>query len=102
MKMEILFTAIRIPDFSKVYIFGSALISPHPNDLDVLIVYDERYCSPETAFDMHKQMIDDLESVSNIPIHVTMLSKGENSKAMFHKQINAVLLEKLKLQKPGF
>ena len=83
-------TAIRIPSSSALYFFGSALISPDPNDLDVLVVYDPAECPPQEAYLLHRETIEDLEQLYGLPVHITLLTSSEESSVSFKRRTSAV------------
>jgi len=81
---------IRIPSGSKLYIFGSALTSARPCDLDVLVTYDPLACPPEDAYEIHRDMVLDLEGRYGLPVHLTLLTLSEESGTEFIKRTSAV------------
>lgn len=88
--METQSTLIRIPRESKFYIFGSALSSDYPNDLDVLVIYNPSACPPQAAYSFHKDAILDLEESFHLPIHLTLLTPSEESGTDFIKRTGAI------------
>ena len=88
--METRSTPIRIPRESKFYIFGSALFSDCPNDLDVLVVYDPLVCPPGDAYPFHSSAILDLKANFDIPVHITLLTSSEECGTEFIKRTGAV------------
>lgn len=88
--METQSTPIRIPDSSRLYIFGSALISLYPNDLDVLVIYDPLACSPREAYHAHREMVLDLENLFSLPVHLTLLTPTEESGTDFIQRTGAL------------
>lgn len=97
------YTAIRIPDFSTLYIFGSALTSSDPNDLDVLVIYDPIECPPQDAYQLHREMVEDLEEFYGLPVHITLLTPSEESNVYFIQRTNAVFFEfgKIEIRQTG-
>lgn len=81
---------IRIPRTSTLYIFGSALTSGNPNDLDVLVVYDPVACPPEDAYTLHRETVFDLEVSYRLPVHITLLTSSEESGTDFIKRTGAI------------
>ncbi len=81
---------IRIPDFSKLYIFGSIITSSSPNDLDILIVYDPIKCSPMIAYNKHSDTILDLGEHFGLPVHLTLLTPSEEFKTNFISRTGAI------------
>lgn len=88
--MEIQSTPIRVPKESKLYIFGSALSSCCPNDLDVLVVYDPLVCPPKDAYLFHEKTKLGLEANFDLPVHITLLTPSEESGTDFIKRTGAV------------
>ena len=85
-------TNIRIPKDSKFYIFGSALSSDFPNDIDVLVVYDPLACPPQDAYFFHRDAKFDLETSFNLPVHITLLMSSEESSTDFINRTGAIEL----------
>ena len=90
--METQSTPIRIPRESKLYIFGSALSSDYPNDLDVLVIYDPSACPPQVAYSFHREAMLDLEASFHMPVHITLLTPSEESGTEFIKRTGAIEL----------
>lgn len=90
--METQSTPIRIPKESKFYIFGSALSSDYPNDLDVLVIYDPLVCLPQVAYSFHREAMLDLEANFDMPVHITLLTPSEESGTEFIKRTGAIEL----------
>src|SRR5690242_14139862 len=88
--METQYTPIRVPSSSKLYIFGSALTSISPNDLDVLIIYDPFICPPEDAYRFHSETIFDLETCYGLPVHLSLLTPSEESGTDFIGRTRAI------------
>lgn len=81
---------IRVPEGSALFVFGSALHSGRPNDLDVLIVYDAAVCDPLIAYSYHKGLINDLTVAFGLPVHATLLTYSEAQSTEFVARTNAV------------
>lgn len=89
--MVIRSTHIRIPNSSRLYVFGSALIGAAcPQDLDVLVIYNERSCKPEDTYQFHAQMILDLESSFGLRVHPTYLTQSEEAGTEFIVRTGAI------------
>jgi predicted nucleotidyltransferase len=61
---------------SAVYLFGSTLTSETPNDVDLVVVYDDPL-TPLSAPTLLKQLQRAVESVGAPPAHVTFLTVAE-------------------------
>ena len=60
--------------FIKVYIFGSSINNKHPNDIDLLLIYqDYKDVLQNEKNDISKF----LEKLLKLPIDITMLSERE-------------------------
>jgi len=81
---------IRVPSSSRLYIFGSALTSDSPNDLDVLVVYDPVACPPRVAYQVHRRTVLDLEQYYGLPVHLTLLTSSEEVGTDFIKRTGAI------------
>lgn len=91
--MAIQFMHIRIPDHSKVFVFGSILAAAKPNDLDLLILYDEEKCSAKDIYNSHSELFQLLERSLGLPVHVTALTLKEESEVKFLSKVNAIRLD---------
>ena len=80
----------RVPEGSSVYVFGSALVSAEPADVDVLIVYDHKKCPPAMAFDMHQQVCADIEEAFGLPVHLTLLTCDEARSSRIFERVAPV------------
>ena len=71
--------------FTKVYLFGSCLNNKHPNDIDLLLVYDKYSMDVETqkiAFESR------LYDILKRPIDITILSQQELEQTKFLEKID--------------
>lgn len=74
--------------FDEVFLFGSSITSTNPNDIDILLIYDEY--SPEIT--NQKSNIEKAfhrKLGSEIPLHFTVLSKKELSETKFLTRIKS-------------
>jgi predicted nucleotidyltransferase len=94
MMMEIQFMPIDPPKGSTAYIFGSALETDHPNDLDVLIVYEQKLCPTDAVYDRHKKFVRNIEESLEIEIDCTFLSEREEKNIQFISSEDCILLNK--------
>ena len=72
-----------IPDWADVYVFGSAVHSQTPNDLDLLVVYELSLCPPEKAREEAEHLAEKLARNTNLQPHVVVLSKAEEQDVKF-------------------
>jgi len=91
--MGILSIATRIPSCSQAYVFGSALHSAAPNDLDLLVVYDPDACPPSDAYKRHAELCESLKAALGLPVHLTPLTQDEAKSVSFVERMNAIPLE---------
>ena len=66
----------------KCYLFGSALISNYPNDLDILVLYDS-----VAELEDFKAKINSVEKV--FPLHLIYFTYSEEKELNFIKNQNA-------------
>jgi predicted nucleotidyltransferase len=88
--METRSMPIRIPESSELYVFGSALTSTTPNDLDVVVIYDPQACPPREAYSVHRETVVDLEKCYQLPIHITLLTLSEEASTEFIRRTGAI------------
>lgn len=72
-----LFTLIDRPEIAGVYVFGSYSDTTDPNDIDILLVYDEGVCPPCQAHELLRQLVLQLESFFATKLHLALLSEKE-------------------------
>ena len=78
--------------FDGVYLFGSALWSPEPGDLDILLVYEASKL-PLVA-DAEHYIIDRVsERFPTLPVHLTTLSEAELVSTAFLSRIVSVKIK---------
>ena len=78
--------------FDAVYVFGSALSSQSPNDIDILLVYDEkRLCEVEAS--RTRLEIELRDRFGDTEFHFTTLNRNEMQQTGF---LELVRHEKLK------
>ena len=65
------------PEISGVYVFGSYLNNANPDDIDILIIYNEAACSPRRAHKMVRAIILEVEKYFKLNVHLTLLSNKE-------------------------
>ena len=91
--MEIQSITSKLPDGAEIYVFGSALWSKHPNDVDVLVVYDPKLCPPENAHSSIAESIRSLADALGRHIHLTLLTQQEERGCDFKLDTGCVPLE---------
>lgn len=65
------------------YLFGSALYSENPSDLDLAIIYDKKHISVQEAIIYRNELIDNLSKVIPLKIDTILLSKDEEIETEF-------------------
>lgn len=73
------------PNCVEVYLFGSFLTKNYPNDIDVLIVYNDFNYG---VIDQLDKLMGYIESVSNYPADVTALTVSEMKETKFLERLN--------------
>jgi predicted nucleotidyltransferase len=68
--------------FSR-FIFGSAVYSETPSDLDVAIIYDKRYVTIEEAIEYRRRLIKEMSRQNSLIIDSILLSKEEETEMSF-------------------
>lgn len=67
----------QIPKETRIFQFGSSLNNSFPNDIDLLIEYDEKTHHPKEIHKTYKNTIICLQAQLVIPLDVTFLTKVE-------------------------
>jgi predicted nucleotidyltransferase len=76
----------------KFYLFGSFLKSNKPNDIDILILYDNSLDSNlSIVLGLKKVLKEKAESIFSIPLDITLLSYMENDEVNFIETEKAIL-----------
>jgi len=73
------------------YIFGSALYSETPSDIDVAIIYDKNYVKVEDAIAYRRELVDEMTQLNSMIIDTILLSLEEEMEMAFLE--NAKVLE---------
>ena len=68
--------------FSR-YVFGSAVYSDNPEDIDVAIIYDKQYVSIEEALAYRKEICIQLQKLHFMSIDSILLSTQEEKEMSF-------------------
>lgn len=70
--------------FTKVYIFGSSINNEHPNDIDLLLIYEDY----KDVLQNEKNYISlFLEKLLKLPIDITILSEKELKETRFLEKL---------------
>lgn len=70
--------------FTKVYIFGSSINKEHPNDIDLLLVYEDY---GEVIQNEKNAILLFLEKLLKLPIDITILSERELTETRFLEKL---------------
>lgn len=73
------------------YVFGSALYSETPSDIDVAIIYDKNYVTVEDAIAYRRELVDEMTQLNSMMIDTILLSLEEEMEMAFLE--NAKVLE---------
>jgi hypothetical protein len=90
--MESRSTTIRVPEGSRVFVFGSVINLDNPRDVDVLVVYDPDICQPALAYRQHLDLRVSLESLLDVPVHITLLTEAEEAETGLVRLAKAIEL----------
>ncbi|MFZ0817338.1 MAG: hypothetical protein WAM78_17580 [Candidatus Sulfotelmatobacter sp.] len=74
--------------------------SASPNDVDVLVVYDPQFCAPARAYELHRSFVTRLKEVTGMPVHITLLTTGEERGCNFVNDTGAVRLDLIDDSRP--
>ncbi len=75
-----------------LYIFGSALRTFQPNDLDLLLIYDRQLLSTESALSLRRRLSKSIAMELGFPADLVLLSKSEAQQSRFVEMEGAVLV----------
>lgn len=70
------------PHALRKLLFGSALISDDPRDVDVLLIYPNSM-TPEVAIEARRRMVVELGKLLGRRIHSVLLSESEEAETQF-------------------
>jgi len=87
--------ATAVPEGWRVYVFGSALCSQQPSDLDLLCVYDPKRVVPSAAYDQIRLLARALTDALNAQVDLTVLSDSEAVETDFVSKEHCVMLDDL-------
>jgi len=75
--------------FIKVYIFGSSINNKHPNDIDLLLIYED-YKDILLLQNEKNDISLFLEKLLKLPVDITMLSERELEETRFLEKLASV------------
>ncbi len=65
------------------YVFGSAVYSDTPSDIDVAIIYDKRYVRVEDAIAYRHELVNEIKALNSMMIDAILLSVEEEMEMAF-------------------
>jgi predicted nucleotidyltransferase len=92
---EDLFTLTELPDGTEVYVFGSYLDTVEPEDIDILVVYDEHACHPKNAFVTYKLLLQQIENILSYKVDLTLLTKKEERSLRFKDRVKCLPIKEI-------
>ena len=76
----------------SIYLFGSALSTKEPNDLDVMMIYNAEVTDIDLVLKIKNELIDYLREKIPLPIDLLLLSENEELEIDFIQKEQAALL----------
>lgn len=76
-------TDIKRREYFRRYIFGSAIYSESPQDIDIAIIYDKQYVSILEAIEYRNEITSILSNLNSTTIDAILLSKEEENEMEF-------------------
>lgn len=73
----------------QIYLFGSCIYCDQFNDIDLLIVYNNKDVLPENVYHLCKPILDKLQESFKNPLHVLILHNEEVIEHDFINEVNA-------------
>jgi predicted nucleotidyltransferase len=64
-------------------VFGSAVYSDTPSDIDVAIIYDKRYVRVEDAIAYRHELVNEIKALNSMMIDAILLSVEEEMEMAF-------------------
>lgn len=74
------------PSCVEIYLFGSFLKKNNPNDIDMLVIYDDFDCG--VVINQIDKLVELIESVSDCPVDMTALTRAEMKEIAFLNRLN--------------
>lgn len=65
------------------YVFGSALYSETPSDIDIAIIYDKNHVTVEDAIAYRRELVDEMMQINSMMIDTILLSLEEEMEMAF-------------------
>jgi len=81
-----------LPDGVQVFLFGSVCYRDHPNDIDMLFVYDASLLPPRSAYGAFRPLMAEIEAMVDIPIRSVVLSQDEARESGFVEEVEPIEL----------
>lgn len=82
----------RLPDGVDVFVFGSACYRIHPNDIDMLFIYDANLLPPQSAYSAIRPLIVDIQNKVSLSVHSVILTRREASDSRFVDEVEPIRL----------
>ena len=93
-------TFTELPEGSKAFVFGSVLRDARPKDFDLLVVYDQSLCPPNSAYRLHSSFLRSLEQQMGLTVDMTLLTYREEERSGFITRANAWPISKALIEIP--
>lgn len=81
-----------LPDGVQVFLFGSACYHEHPNDIDLLFVYDASCLPPRSAYAALRPLMTEIENIVAVPVRSVVLSDNEAHESRFIEEVEPIEL----------
>lgn len=66
-----------------IYLFGSALYSTDPSDVDIAIIYNKEFITTQAAIQYRHEVVNNLAKITTLKIDTILLSKEEEAEMEF-------------------
>ena len=76
----------------RIYAFGSALVSPTPRDIDLLIVFDPAKVHIDTVLGLRRHICRSGSIAFSVSFDICLLTEGEARNNRFLEEEHATLL----------
>lgn len=70
-------------EFIDLYLFGSAIYSENPSDIDIAIIYEKRNVSINEAIKFRKELESNLTMQTGFSVDTILLSREEEKEMEF-------------------
>lgn len=81
-----------VPPSCELWLFGSSLTKEDPQDIDLLLVYDDDEIDPRRAYDVCGRVAMAITAKTRLPVDVVVLNAREAEQTAFAQRENAVQL----------